>query len=86
MSVGLGWEMSQIVDKHPNQRNAALFGKVYRTTFQSKKRRLVFKSSVLNCSSKIKNYTLRITRKYLQYCIFTYIYIFYNILHNMNIP
>ena len=50
----------------------ALFGKVYRTIFQSKRRRLVFKVSL--CTFKMKNYS----KIFLNIYIFIYLYFFIN--------
>ena len=58
----------------------ALFGKVYLTIFQSKRRRLVVKTEVIMYIQNEK-----ITQKYFKYTIFTYIYIFViKLKHNMN--
>ena len=59
------------------QCNIALFGKVYRTIFKNKRRRLVLKTGVI---MYIQSYTYTNT-KY----IFTYIYICCKLRHNINI-
>ena len=53
-----------------------LFGKVYRTIFLSKRRRLAFKTWVI---MYIKNDTEKILENMCKYIIFTYIYICYKI-------
>ena len=62
------------------QRSTALFGKVYLTIFQGKRRRLVFKTGVIIAFKMI---LIKLLENILKY-IFTYVYIFViKLKHNM---